>query len=166
MNHKFSFAWRVIRERISTKDNLRVRGISEGLGSGACSLCLGPPESSNHLLFSCPIALLVWQALSYSLNKPLPFSSCARVHFSDFVDSESSKVRWKIFGLIWQATLWKLWKVRNCLIFKDSPYTLDELTDDIKFCSWKWIKSHYPLSFVIPFHDWDAQPIECLPSTL
>lgn len=54
--------------------------------------------------------------------------------------------------MIWQATLWKIWNVRNGLIFKDSSYTLDEIIDDIKFYSWKWIRSHYPLSFVAMFH--------------
>lgn len=161
-----SFAWKVVREHIPTKDNLMIRGISEGLGPGSCSMCLGPLETSNHVLFSCLVALLVWQAISIWLNKPLSFSLSARDHFSDFVEIVSGNVRRKIFGLIWQATLWKIWKVRNRLIFKDSSYTLDELIDGIKFCSWKWIRSHYPLSFVVSFHDWDLQPLECLPSKL
>lgn len=69
-----AFAWKTIRERLATKDNLLKRGICDGVGTGACSMCLGPTKSSNHLLFSCPVALLVWQAVCSWLDKPLIYS--------------------------------------------------------------------------------------------
>lgn len=53
----FAFSWKTVRERLATKDNLLRRGICDGVGTGACSMCLGPMESSNHILFSCPVAL-------------------------------------------------------------------------------------------------------------
>lgn len=87
----------------------------------------GPTKSSNHVLFSCPVALLVWQAISIWLDRPMMYSSSARDHFVEFVDFERGKVKRKVDGLIWQATIWKIWKVRNELIFKDSSYNLDEL---------------------------------------
>lgn len=92
------FSWKVVRGRLPTKDNLMIRGVSVGLGDGSCSLCRGPVESSNHLLFSCPIALLVWQALSVWLGKSIPFASTA--HFAEFVECKKGKVRKKIIGLI------------------------------------------------------------------
>lgn len=83
------------------KDNLIKRGIFEGLGAVVCSMCLHPLESSNHVLFSYPVALLVWQAISTWLDKPMLYSSSARDHFVEFVESEKGKVRRKVTGVIW-----------------------------------------------------------------
>lgn len=96
-------------------------------------------------LFSVP-------ATSLRLDKSIRFASCTRDTFAEFVESEKGKVRRKITDVIWLATMWKIWKVRNNMIFKDSSYTFDELINGIKFGSWKWIRSHYPLSCVITFH--------------
>lgn len=60
-----AFSWKTFRERIATKDNLLRRGICDSVGTGVCSMCLGPTESSNHELFSCPVAILVWQAIGH-----------------------------------------------------------------------------------------------------
>lgn len=68
--------------------------------------------------------------------KQLLYSSSVRDHFVEFVESESGNVKRKIFGLIWQATIQKILNVHNRIIFNDSPYTLDDLIDGIKFCSW------------------------------
>lgn len=69
-----AFAWKTVRERLATKDNLLKRGICDGVGNGVCSMCLGPTESSNHVLFSCPVALLVSQAIGMWLGKPFDCS--------------------------------------------------------------------------------------------
>lgn len=50
----------------------------------------------------------------------------------------------------------ELWKSANELIFKESQYRLDKLIDGLKFCSWKWIRAHYPLSFSAVFVAWEV----------
>lgn len=59
-----AFSLKAIRERPPTKDNLMKRGFSNGLGTGLCLMCLSPLKSSNHVLFSCLVALLVWLDIS------------------------------------------------------------------------------------------------------
>lgn len=66
-----------------------------------CSMFLGPIESSNHVLFSYPMALLVWKAISIWLDKPIMYSSSVRDHAVEFVDCEKGKVKRKVVGLIW-----------------------------------------------------------------
>lgn len=157
-----TFSWKIVCERLATKDNLLKRGICDGMGTGVCSMCLSPMTSSNHVLFSCSVALLVWQAICIWLDKSLLYSLVARDHFVEFVESKNGNVKRKLLGLIWQTTIWKIWKVCNGLIFKDISYTLNDLINDIKFCSWKQIHAHYPLSFVCQFYIWDSQPLECI----
>lgn len=65
-----------------------------------CSMCFGMTETPNHVLFSCPVALFVWQAISIWLDKPMLYSSSARDHFVEFMDSEKGKVKRKVNELI------------------------------------------------------------------
>lgn len=138
-----TFSSKAIRERLAINDNLLKRGIFYGVGTGVYSMCWGLSESSNHLLFSCLVALLISQAIVLWLDKSMLYSSSARDHYVEFMESESGNVKRRVADLIWQATFWKIWKVRNGLNFKESSYTLDELIGGIKFCLWKWIYAHY-----------------------
>lgn len=88
-----AFSWKTVCERFKC-------GIFDGLGACICSMCLSPTESSNHVLFSCPMALLVWQAISLWLDKLMLYSSSAREHFVEFVQSENSNDNRKVTGLI------------------------------------------------------------------
>lgn len=69
-----TFSWKAVCERLPAKDNLMKRGLFEGLGTGAYLLCFSPLESLNHVLFSCSVALFIWQALSLWLDKPMLYS--------------------------------------------------------------------------------------------
>lgn len=133
------FTWKAIRERIPSKENLLKQGLSFCGDSGACSLCLSVVESLNHLLFTGPSVIMVWSTILQWLGKSVLYSLRAKDHYLEFLDLE-------------QITIWKLWKAINELIFKESRYTLDELIDGIKFCVWKWIRAHYPVSFSVPFN--------------
>lgn len=59
----YAFSWKTVRERLATKDNLLKRGIRDAVGTGVCSMCLGLSGSSEHVLISCPVTLLVWKAI-------------------------------------------------------------------------------------------------------
>lgn len=86
-----AFSWKVVRERLSTKDNLRIHGVFVGMGDGVCSMCFGPLASSNNVLCSCLVVLLICKALSYWLDKPIPCASSIRDHYAEFVESEKGK---------------------------------------------------------------------------
>lgn len=57
-----AFSWKVVHERIPSKENLLKRGISTEIDRDICSLFFSALESSNHLRFTCPSAILVWNA--------------------------------------------------------------------------------------------------------
>jgi len=58
---KASFAWRLIRDRLPTKMNLRRRNI-KSLDS-LCLFCRNKEEGATHLFFSCSKNLLLWWEL-------------------------------------------------------------------------------------------------------
>jgi hypothetical protein len=52
--------WLVEQKTILTKDNLMRR---KWKGSPGCYFC-GEPESTDHLLFACPVAKVVWEVVA------------------------------------------------------------------------------------------------------
>ncbi|KAC9988342.1 hypothetical protein E3N88_44974 [Mikania micrantha] len=53
-----TFAWRLLHNRLATKDNLMKRGLFEG--SNVCSLCGDTEETALHLFTACSVASLIW----------------------------------------------------------------------------------------------------------
>jgi hypothetical protein len=50
------FMWLVVQKAILTKDNMLIR---KWQGCPGCYLC-NAPEMVDHLLFSCPVAKVIW----------------------------------------------------------------------------------------------------------
>jgi hypothetical protein len=70
------------------------------------------------------------------------------------------KVR-KGLRMIWQVTIWVIWRARNDCIFKAGVTRWDEVVDEIKVSSWRWFleKSNVPTCL---FYEWEWSPRECL----
>ncbi|KAJ0613760.1 putative RNA-directed DNA polymerase [Helianthus annuus] len=64
------FLWRVVLDRIPTKDALAIRNIH--IPSKTCVLCNVQNESVDHLLISCQYAQLLWSAISSWIKTPFP----------------------------------------------------------------------------------------------
>lgn len=105
-----AFSWKVIRERIPSKEILLKHGVHDGIDSGTCSSCFSAVESSNHLLFTCSSVILVWSKILHWLGKSVLYSSCASDHFMKFVGLEQGVLRRTTLGLVWQSTIWKIWE--------------------------------------------------------
>jgi len=68
------FAWRLVKDRLHTKDNLRRRQIQ--LNDTLCPFCRNYEEEASHLFFSCTKT----QSLSW-INTSRAFSANPRHHF-------------------------------------------------------------------------------------
>lgn len=159
-----AFAWKTVCDRIPSKENLLKRGLSYLVESVVCSICSCSVEYSVHILVTRLFSLLVREAVASWIEKSASYSLSLMDNFTEFVCSEHSVTHKKLMSLIWQGTIWKIWKSINEIIFKESIYLLDKLLDEIKFCSWKWIRSHYPLSFSILFVSREHHPLDYVPS--
>lgn len=54
------FGWRIILNRLATKDNLHKKGIEAIANKLFCVFCGDEVESLNHLLSSCGILSAIW----------------------------------------------------------------------------------------------------------
>jgi hypothetical protein len=74
--------------------------------------------------------------------------------------AKNKKIR-QGFLMIWHATIWSIWKMRNNTIFAEGIYNPKELVDAIKVLSWKWSLARLKLMPCL-FYEWTWDPGDCL----
>ncbi|MCI17694.1 F-box family protein, partial [Trifolium medium] len=55
-----AFSWKLLYDRVPTKENLLVRGVIQQHMGGSCVWCDVAPESSSRLFLHCKMAHVVW----------------------------------------------------------------------------------------------------------
>lgn len=155
-----AFAWRVLLDRIASKENLIKRKVLDDQGQAQCSLCNGHLESTWHLLFSCPVSTHLWQRVADWIGVNLGTTFSPRDHLMQF------KIGWnniqrRVSLTVWLAILWTLWLGRNSLVFRGNQFNHEEALDQIKRHSWTWMKANVK-DFCYSFYDWHSNPLSCI----
>lgn len=67
----------------------------------------------------------------------------------------------KGFWLVWHAIIWVIWKARNAKIFENHSKDVEEMVEEIKVLSWRWMLMRLK---VLPclFYEWNWDPEDCL----
>ena len=148
-----AFCWRIFRNRLPTKANLRKRHIT--LPSYRCPLCDSEEEDIGHIMFSCRITRnLWWEALRW-VNRVGPFPIEPKNHFMQFSHWNRKSFidnRWEVF---WIALSMTIWKHRNLLVFKNQIFNPEKVMDEALFHIWSWLKG-IDKDFLIPFNQWSS----------
>jgi hypothetical protein len=116
--------------------------------------CSQSIEDSAHLFFFCPFSQGVWAAVFRWLGKTLPTNIVGWNNFLLFGELVKTKKGARVSHLIWLATTWNLWKLRNNVLFNDALPDASSLVDDIKAFSWVWFKGHRCRNCCILFSKW------------
>ncbi|XP_057418273.1 uncharacterized protein LOC130712458 [Lotus japonicus] len=153
-----AFVWRVVLDRIQSKANLRRRNIILDDAEARCSICNIEEESTNHLFFSCNLALQVWSYCNLWLGITTAMPRDARPHLLQhelpFLSSRQND------GLraIWMTAVWSLWTARNNLIFREEQFDAGKIFGLIQVRSWKWL-STIGRGFQQSFSEWCSNPV-------
>ncbi|XP_045831535.1 uncharacterized protein LOC123922923 [Trifolium pratense] len=95
------FAWRLLRDRLSTKTNLVIRGIISS-SAQVCVAGCGEAESAHHLFISCSFFGSLWALVCTWIDISLTDSSTIQEHFVHFTSSlGGSRARRSFLQLIW-----------------------------------------------------------------
>lgn len=124
--HAF-ICWVVAWNRLHTRDRLRRWGLSV---PAACVLCNDFEESRQHLFFDCSYSSRIWQFFTSSLssNPPPLFENCLIWLISPSRDKNIAL----IIKLIFQATVYAIWKERNLRIHSGKSRSSGLLVKDIQ----------------------------------
>lgn len=106
-------SWLVLRRRLPTRDRLRRWGMTV---PEECVLCSAAPETHHHLFFECTFSASIWNYYAGKVwpNPPADIHSAAA--WINFSRSSSTQERC-IIKLIFQSSIYVIWKERNLRIF-------------------------------------------------
>jgi len=154
--HVVAFTWRTLN-RVPTKVNLAFRNVIGPEDSKVCVLCNNLDESSLHLFLHREVASIVWCKLMRWLDILFIIPHNFFVHWECWYGEDRNKKVREGLGLIWHATIWSLWKVRNDFIFNEVGFEVDDIVESMKVLSWRWVLGRMNLPACL-FFEWCWNP--------
>jgi hypothetical protein len=148
------FAWRLLLDRLPTRSALHRRGILLNQNDLHCVFCTHLSEEVSHLFFHCPFSKGVWDSVSNWIGKSVSSNLAGYDHFTRFGQLFRHQKKGRINHLIWLATTWCIWNLRNQVVFNGATPDASTLFEDIKFYSWLWFSRHFTRNSCIIFSIW------------
>jgi hypothetical protein len=153
--------WRLLRNRLPTKDNLLRRGIIK-VDSAACVAGCSVPETAFHLFLYCDISSGLWADVRLWLGIYAVYPGDIRLHYEQFTKMAGMpRCSHMFLTIIWFATVWVIWKERNNRVFQNTVATPFTFIEKVKLSSFLWLKATR-VSFSYSYHDWWKQPLSCM----
>jgi hypothetical protein len=154
-------AWRLLRDMLSTKNNLVRCGIIQ-TDAVRCVAGYGQDETASHLFLHCDIFSSLWQHIRSWIRVLGVDPHNIREHFIQFIHyTGHSKTHISFLQLIWLLCVWLVWNERNNRLFNNIQTPIDHLLDKVKFHSFWWLKANNT-TFVYSSHRWWSNPMFCL----
>jgi len=155
------FVWRLLRNRLSTKDNL-VRWRVLHQDDVACVSGCRNSETATDLFLGCPIFSSLWSHVWHWLGISSVFSSELRQHYVQVTKMAGlPRFTHSFFTIIWFASIWVIWKERNHRVFQNMVSNSSTTIEKVKLNSFLWLKSKQA-TFCYSYHDWRKTPLFCM----
>jgi len=155
------FVWRLLRNRLPTKDNLLRRGVLHTDTCQCVSGC-GSTETVNHLFFPLLCfwdSLELYSPLDWSLyrNPAYCFRSLYSILFGWWRNSGVALNFKRHLVCYYVKNMGK----RNNRIFNDKECPIMRIVDKIKSFSFSWLKEKY-FQISLNYHGWWLSPLAML----
>ncbi|XP_021986317.1 uncharacterized protein LOC110882654 [Helianthus annuus] len=143
------FSWRVVLGRIPVKEELAKRGVV--LHNSVCPMCNINIETVDHLVCNCNMSKVIWWNVLAWVKLPVGTLFGAAKEVLNYIEGRKGSKVWKqVINLIFQITIWHIWKTRNAKEYRNIQVSGNMVVDDIKADSFIWLKSRSKLDKV----DW------------
>jgi hypothetical protein len=120
-------------DRIPTRVNLATRRILPTDAPESCVFCNNvAPETVNHLFLQCEAVCLIWYNVMTWIGFNFITPQNMFVHFECWSSEGNNNKFLKGLWLIWHATIWVIWNVRNKRIFSNEIQGVNDLVEEIK----------------------------------
>ncbi|XP_058726341.1 uncharacterized protein LOC131597678 [Vicia villosa] len=154
------FAWRLFIARLPVKDLLLSRGVDLTSSDPMCVLCGSQPESLAHLFFFCNVSKTMWSRKFLWVGIASVISLEVFMDFGILQTKVKSLKDRRRLNIIWIATSWSLWCMRNAIIFEQGQYSFDVVYYNVMFYSWSWLATKSMFSPSSSFFDWYMAPLD------
>ncbi|KAK2391015.1 hypothetical protein QL285_064512 [Trifolium repens] len=159
------FGWRLLLEKLPTREALFDRGIITNSTDRNCAFCSNHVESMAHAFIHCNFSTNVWRRIFNWMGLYFINSNSIQQHFiryGELIKSKATKVKNKHRHIIWLATMWCIWRGRNNIVFREDRITIGSLVDQIIYMSWFWFSGRLRSVVAISFDSWCTNPLNCL----
>nr|GEX45471.1 RNA-directed DNA polymerase, eukaryota [Tanacetum cinerariifolium] len=146
------FTWRARRDRLPTKTNLCRRGVL--LDSSLCPICNVELEDIQHVLFQCDVARAVFRRICRWWDLDWQEIRSFLEWDAWFLAIQLPSCLKAVLEGVFCAAWWRIWSLRNMLIFDPSPPSRSGLFDDILSWSFLWCSSRFFIK--LPFKKKEA----------
>ncbi|XP_057774834.1 uncharacterized protein LOC130993814 [Salvia miltiorrhiza] len=147
-------AWRCLRNRLATCDNLVKRQLEISVEETKCNACISSEETADHLFLLCPKATMVWDSIFSWLGVSTVRPRDIVQHFTSFCHFGRGKKCVKILKALWTGIIWILWKNRNESRFEGKPWDVKRMVLEVKGRMWSWIKTFEISGVDVSFDAW------------
>ncbi|KAL5131494.1 hypothetical protein HKD37_12G034380 [Glycine soja] len=148
-----SFAWRLLWDRLPTKDNLSRRQIQ--LDNDLCPLCQTQPETASYLFFTCDKVLPLWWEFFTWVKEGTALHNSPMANFLHTSTTTGGKNITRRRKTWWLAATKSIWQSINDLVFHNQAFDIHKLIDNSIFLTWTWLKG-WEKNFYAPFHHWSS----------
>jgi len=135
-------AWRLLRDRLPTKNNLLRRGILQQTDI-QCVMGCSVEETVPHVFFHCSFFGTLWQHMRQWLRVSGADLYTTQDHFLQFTNVlGSSRTRTSFMQLLWLLGVWVIWNERNHKLFNNGQNSMLDLVEKVKCNSLWWLKAN------------------------
>jgi hypothetical protein len=113
-----SFGWRLLLEKLWTREALFRKGIITNIIERCYVLCFNLEESLDHLFLNCHFSATLWKHVLNWMDVGDFITGSMQEHFIHFGNIIKDKVHKRCRHIIWLATTWSLWRMRNNILFQ------------------------------------------------
>ena len=157
----YVLAWRLLRDRLPTKNNL----LSRDIISSANSFCLAgcdQVEIVQHLFLHCNLSSSLWQQVRFWIGVSGIDHQSIWAHLVQFTNYLGGlKERRSFLQLLWLLCIWLVWNDRNNRMYNNSHSSTIELMEKVKSHSYWWLRANN-VTFVHGSQQWWSSPLTCL----
>ncbi|KAJ9545225.1 hypothetical protein OSB04_024932 [Centaurea solstitialis] len=152
--------WRVLLNRLATKDNLLARGVS--LSTTDCPMCLTNMENLDHLMALCSTTKVVNAYLRAWVDWWPTGTSSTQDFWMQICSSRGNPVHTKVRKVIGAAFFWTIWTKRNITVFKGKTISEKEIFSDIQFLAFNWVKCRSKGGNSLRWESWTCNPVDAV----
>ncbi|XP_071693892.1 uncharacterized protein [Rutidosis leptorrhynchoides] len=136
-----NFIWRLKIHRLATLRNLEARGLV--FDTSCCGFCEVSEESHSHLFVRCDSTYQIWCRVDRWLGITFPIWNSIDEIWARIDSNFASGNKRLLIMVIVYSTLWNVWRLRNCIIFKDHSFKKSHVFDNIVLASFNWLYARY-----------------------
>ncbi|XP_057792978.1 uncharacterized protein LOC131009581 [Salvia miltiorrhiza] len=148
-----TIAWKVLKGRLTTCDNLQKRNVAITNMEAICVLCKTKAEFIDHLFFECFKSEEIWKEIIRWIGKQAASQQKAKEHLLAFTNLGNKKDVSFLSG-VWICTIWCIWKERNDCKFNQKKWSKGKLVAEIKSRMWGWRMAFNCPIFATEFRQW------------